>query len=101
MASFIKVATMADIPEGSGKTVEAAGRQIALFNAAGKFYAIDNTCKHRGGPLGEGELDGTTVACPWHGWEYDITTGANLDDASIKLGCYPVKVEGDDILIEA
>jgi NAD(P)H-dependent nitrite reductase small subunit len=101
VASFIKVATVADIPKDSGKTVEAAGRQIALFNAGGKFFAIDNTCKHRGGPLGEGELDGTTVACPWHGWEYDITTGANLDDPSIKLGCYPVKVEGDDILIEA
>jgi NAD(P)H-dependent nitrite reductase small subunit len=101
VASFIKVATVADIPKDSGKAVEAAGRQIALFNAGGKFFAIDNTCKHRGGPLGEGDLDGTTVACPWHGWEYDITTGANLDDPSVKLGCYPVKVEGDDILIEA
>jgi nitrite reductase (NADH) small subunit len=101
VASFIKVATVAEVPEGAGKTVEAAGKQIALFNAGGKFFAIDNTCKHRGGPLGEGELDGTTVTCPWHGWEYDIATGANLDDASIKLGCYPVKVEGDDILIEA
>ncbi len=101
MASFIKVASVTEVPEGGGMTVEAAGRQIALFNAGGKFFAIDNTCKHRGGPLGEGELDGTTVTCPWHGWEYDITTGVNLDDASVKLGCYPVKVEGDDILIEA
>ncbi len=100
MASFIKVAVSADIPDGTGTTVDVAGRQIALFNAGGKFYAIDNTCKHRGGPLGEGELDGTRVTCPWHGWEYDITTGANLDDPAVKVGCYPVKVEGDDILVE-
>jgi nitrite reductase (NADH) small subunit len=100
VASFIKVAARGDVPEGTGKTVEAGGRQIALFNASGKFYAIDNTCKHRGGPLGEGELDGTSVTCPWHGWEYDITTGANLDDANVKVGCYPVKIEGDDVLVE-
>jgi nitrite reductase (NADH) small subunit len=100
MASFIKVATRADIADGTGKTVDVSGKPIALFNVGGKFYAIDNTCKHRGGPLGEGELDGTNVICPWHGWEYDITTGANLDDPNVKVGCYPVKLDGDDILVE-
>jgi nitrite reductase/ring-hydroxylating ferredoxin subunit len=90
---------VADVPEGAGKTVEVAGKQIALFNVGGKFYAIDSACKHRGGPLGEGEVDGSTVICPWHGWEYDVTTGANLDDASVKLGCYPVKVENADVMI--
>ena len=100
MSNFIKVATVADVPEGAGKTVEVAGKRIALFNVGGKFYAIDNACKHRGGPLGEGEVDGSTVICPWHGWEYDVTTGANLDDASVKVGCYPVKVENTDIMIE-
>jgi nitrite reductase/ring-hydroxylating ferredoxin subunit len=101
VATFIRVAAVGDIPAGSGKTVDAGGKQIALFNAGGKFFAIDNSCKHRGGPLGEGELDGTTVICPWHGWEYDVTTGANHDDASVKLGCYAVKVEGDEVLVEA
>ncbi|MGH7863833.1 MAG: Rieske (2Fe-2S) protein, partial [Candidatus Binataceae bacterium] len=61
MAEFIKVATRADVAPGAGTTVEAAGRSIALFNVGGKFFAIDNTCKHRGGPLGEGELDGVNV----------------------------------------
>ena len=97
MASFIKVAKLTEMPEGSGKLVEAGGKKIALFNAGGKFYAIDNTCKHRGGPL----ADGTIITCPWHGWEYDITTGTKLDDASVKLGCYAVKADGDDILVEA
>jgi nitrite reductase (NADH) small subunit len=96
-----KVASRTDIAEGTGKTVDVAGKKIALFNIGGKFYAIDNECKHRKGPLGEGTLEGTTVACPWHGWEYDVTSGANLDDPNITLGCYPVKLEGDDILIDA
>ncbi len=100
MASFIKVATRAEIADGGGKTVDAAGKAIALFNVGGKFYAIDNTCKHRGGPLGEGELDGANVICPWHGWEYDVTTGANLDDPNVRVGCYAVKLDGDDILVE-
>jgi nitrite reductase (NADH) small subunit len=101
VANFVKVATRADIPDGSAKLVEAAGKKIALFNAGGQFYAIGNECKHRGGPLAEGEIDGTHVTCPWHGWEYDITTGENLDDANVKVGCFPVKLEGDYILVEA
>jgi len=96
-----KVASRAEIPDGTAKTVDVAGKKIALFNVGGKFYAIDNECKHRKGPLGEGTLDGSTVTCPWHGWEYDVTTGATLDDPNIKLGFYSVKLEGDDILIEA
>jgi nitrite reductase/ring-hydroxylating ferredoxin subunit len=100
VAEFIKVATRAGVPEGAGITVESAGRKIALFNVGGKFFAIDNTCKHRGGPLAEGELDGANVTCPWHGWEYDVTTGANLDDPNVKVACFAVKTDGDDILIE-
>ena len=100
MANFVKVATRGDVPEGSGKLVETAGKQLALFNAGGKFFAIDNACKHRGGPLAEGDLEGTEVICPWHGWTYDISTGQNLDDPSVKVGCYPVRVEGDDVLVE-
>ena len=100
MANFIKAASVTDVADGAAKTIDLASKQIALFNVSGKFYAIDNKCRHRGGPLAEGDVDGTTVTCPWHGWEYDVTTGTNLDDPSMKLGCYPVKVEGNDILIE-
>jgi nitrite reductase/ring-hydroxylating ferredoxin subunit len=100
VADFVKVAVRAEVPAGTAKLIETGGRKIALFNSDGTFYAIDNTCKHRGGPLAEGELDGHEVTCPWHGWSYDITTGENMDDPSIRLGCYAVRVEGDDILIE-
>ncbi len=99
MEGLTKVATKSEIPAGTGKVVEAGGKTIAVFNCNGTFYAIDNTCKHRGGPLGEGSLAATTVTCPWHGWEYDVTSGACTMDASIKVQTFNVKVEGEDILV--
>ncbi len=100
MAQFIKAARCSEIPEGSGKVIEAGGRALALFHANGQFYAIDNACIHQGGPLGEGEVYGTRVVCPWHGWEYDFSTGCNVDDPSMKLACFAVKIDGNDILVE-
>lgn len=99
MASFTKVATTAEIPKGSGKAVELAGKTIAVFNCDGKFYAIDNTCQHQGGPLAEGMLAGNSVTCPWHGWEYDVATGACAMDPSLVNTPYDVKVEGEDIFV--
>jgi nitrite reductase (NADH) small subunit len=100
VASLVKVAKRGDIPDGTGKTVEAGGRKIALFNAGGQFFAVDNACRHRGGPLGEGDLIGTTVVCPWHGWEYDVTNGQSVDDPSVSVACFSVRIQGDDILVE-
>ncbi len=100
MAALTKVAETKDVPAGQGKVIEAQGKTLALFNVDGKFFAVDNTCLHRGGPLGEGELEGPVVTCPWHGWQYDVTTGANVMNPSIKVGCYPVKVEGGSLLVE-
>ena len=98
-AQFTKVATTSEIPTGTGKVVEAGGKKIAVFNSEGTFYAIDNTCVHRGGPLGEGNLSGTTVTCPWHGWEYDVASGACLFDPSMKVQKFDVKVQGQDVLV--
>ncbi len=100
MGNFVKVATVADIAEGTGKPIAVGATTIALFNVGGKFYAINNTCLHRGGPLGEGDLDGKVVTCPWHGWFYDVTTGYYMEDESKRLTCYAVKVEGDAVLVE-
>jgi nitrite reductase (NADH) small subunit len=62
--------------EGSGTIlVLENGQEIALFCLEGQFYAIDNICPHEGGPLGNGELEGAVVTCPWHGWQFDIKTG--------------------------
>ncbi len=99
MATLTKIATRSEIPNGTGKVIEAGGKTLAVFNCDGTFYAVDNTCKHRGGPLGEGMLSSTTVTCPWHGWEYDITSGECSTDPSIKVQKFDVKVEGEDIFI--
>jgi nitrite reductase (NADH) small subunit len=97
---FVKIARCDGIEEGAGRVVEAEGRRIALFKSGGRFFAIANECLHRGGPLGEGMVYGTRVVCPLHGWEYDFTTGCAVDDPSVKLRCFALRVEGDDILIE-
>ena len=97
MSDFVKIAAVADIPAGAGRTVEVNGRQIAVFNSDGEFYAIDNICKHKGGPLGEGELDGKTVLCPLHGWAYDIRSGECLEDSECSVDKFEVKVEGGEV----
>lgn len=100
MTNFVRVAATSDIPVGQGRTIEVNGKHIAVFNVEGTFHAIDNTCKHRGGPLGEGELEGTTVACPWHGWTYNVTSGECFDDPSCTLDRFAVKIEGDALMVE-
>lgn len=101
MSEFVKVASKSAVALGSGIKVEVNGKEIALFNVGGHFCAIDDTCSHRGGPLSEGSLEGSVVACPWHGWQYDVTSGACLTNPAAQQNKYEVKVEGDDILVSA
>ncbi len=100
MGKFVKAAKKGDLGEGQGLVVTLEDNDIALFNVGGNFHAIDNTCKHAQGPLGEGELDKAQVTCPLHGWQYDVTTGACVTNPGVSQKKYNVKVEGDDILIE-
>jgi nitrite reductase (NADH) small subunit len=99
MAEFKKVAETSEIAPGAGKTVEIDSKRIAVFNVDGQFYAIDDECPHQGGPLGEGDLDGPIVTCPWHAWMYDVTTGINTDDDTICLAKYEVRIDGTSILL--
>jgi nitrite reductase/ring-hydroxylating ferredoxin subunit len=101
MAPFIKVASTADLAPGEAKCVEGAGKKIALFNLEGRFYAIDDTCTHRGGPLSEGEVSGEEVTCPWHGAIYSIKTGAVLGPPAPRgVASYAVRVQGSDVEVE-
>ncbi|MDD5543803.1 MAG: Rieske 2Fe-2S domain-containing protein [Acidobacteriia bacterium] len=99
MPNFVKVAASHEIPEGTGKAIEVDGKAIALFNVHGKFYALDNTCAHRGGPLGDGMVDDNIVTCPWHGWQWDVVNGQSLFNPQITVKAYPVTVEGEDIKV--
>ena len=86
------------IAEGTGIAVSVGGREIAVFNLGGEFYAIDNTCPHRGGGLGEGAVEGENVICPLHGWEFNIKTGKLPMGEGV--GAHRVVVEGEDVLVE-
>jgi NAD(P)H-dependent nitrite reductase small subunit len=99
MAEYVKVAKLSEVAVGASKIVEVSGKTLALFNVNGQVYAIDNTCRHRGGPLGEGILGGEVVTCPWHMWEYNVRTGEVVANPSIKVASYPVQVEGNEIRI--
>jgi nitrite reductase (NADH) small subunit len=76
------------------------GRPIAVYNVGGRFHATSNFCIHRGGPLGQGQLDGCVVMCPWHAWTFDVTTGESTVNPELKVATYPVKVEDGRVLVE-
>ena len=99
MSTFSKACAVSDVAPGTAKHVAVDGKEIALFNVDGTFYALDNECPHRGGPLGEGDLEGCIVTCPWHAWRFRLNDGAWADNPRIKIGCYPVRVEGDEVLV--
>jgi nitrite reductase (NADH) small subunit len=100
MGRFVRVAGTNELSPGQGMIAQAEGREIALFNVGGHFFAIDNTCLHRGGPLGEGELQDQTVTCPWHGWQFNVTTGESAVNPAVKVQTFPVQVEGGNVLVE-
>jgi len=99
MASVL-VVRASEVPPGQGRVVQAGAKSLALFNVEGVFHAIDNTCPHRGGPLGDGDLEGCLVICPWHGWRWDVTTGANANNPSVKIACFPTRVESGDVYVD-
>jgi nitrite reductase (NADH) small subunit/3-phenylpropionate/trans-cinnamate dioxygenase ferredoxin subunit len=99
MDRLIAVARLGEVPTGECLSVEVEGLGVALFNVGGTIYAMDNTCPHAGGPLGEGTLAGHLVKCPWHGWRYDVRTGERPENPEIKVACFPVEIDGDLIKI--
>ena len=88
----VYVGTVDEIPEGARKIVDAEGLSIGVFRRNGQWYALQNSCLHRGGPVCTGELAGSTLTCPWHGYQYDLPTGQMLLDRSTALPTYPVTV---------
>lgn len=99
MGEFVRVAGTEEVKPGHGIVAEVNGKTVAVFNVNGEFRAIDNTCLHRGGPLGEGDVEGNVVTCPWHGWQFDVTTGACVNNPSAKVEVYEVRVDGTDVKV--
>ena len=78
----------------------AGDRIVALYNVDGQLHAIDGVCPHQGGPLGKGTLSGEVVTCPWHGWQFNVSTGCHLLNPRIVQPRFAVRVEGDSILVK-
>ncbi len=100
MPHWIEIAKTTDVSAGTGKEFTVENRIVALFCVDGEFHAIDGICAHAGGPVGDGAVTGCIVTCPWHGWQYDVTTGAMCLNDQIRLESFSVKVEGESVMVE-
>ena len=115
MAEKHAVARVEDIPPGGRKILKVKGREVGVFNLEGKYYALKNVCVHQGARVCLGKVSGTTLPsdvyefkyglegrilrCPWHEWEYDITTGRSVFDPEVKVVTYPVEVADGEIAV--
>ena len=101
MAKFVSVAKKSEIGDQSAKCVEVEGKRIALFNLGGEFYAIDDTCTHRGGSLSEGSIEGEEIQCPLHGAQFNIKSGeVTGPPAANGVTKYNVRLTGENVEIE-
>src|SRR5438067_12555012 len=98
---FLKLTIESELPaEGEAKEFELGGKTICVANVNGTITAMDNICLHMGGPLGQGYIEAGKIICPWHGWEYDLKTGALADEPKSRIAVYPIKIENGDVLVE-
>ena len=101
MANWHRIASVNDVPAGTGREFVVVDRIVAVFHAeGGGFHALDGVCPHQGGPLGRGKLVGCVVTCPWHGWQFDVCTGQHVTSPSVLHTVLPVKVEGNDVFVD-
>ena len=93
------VGRVGDFLPGQGRMVDVRGRHVALFRLGDDFFALDNMCLHRGGPLCDGQIDDGVVTCPWHGWSYEISTGTMVQDPRVGVSKHEVRLTGDEIAV--
>jgi nitrite reductase/ring-hydroxylating ferredoxin subunit len=99
--SLTQIGVSGDFPEGEGRVVTAARKPIAVFNVDGRLYAVNNICPHLGGPIGAGCIvEGTVVACPYHGMRFDLATGASADEFGHGLETYEIVVEDEKVFVK-
>jgi nitrite reductase/ring-hydroxylating ferredoxin subunit len=89
-----------EIPTGERKIIEVNGLSIGVFHHNGQWYALRNSCLHRGGPVCTGTLENNILICPWHGFQYDVTNGRLIEDPSAKLATYPVEVRDGEVHLQ-
>lgn len=100
MSDFVSVGRIDDFIPGQGKMVIVGGRHVALFRLGDEFFAIDNLCLHKAGPLCDGQIDNQdVVTCPWHGWSYEIRTGTLVQDPRVGVSKHDVRIDGDQVSV--
>ena len=98
---FTKITTKSELPAANeAREFPCGDKMVCVANVDGAISAIDNVCLHRGGPLGQGTIEGGKVVCPWHGWEWDPKTGQAAHSASAKVAVYPLKIESEEVLVD-
>ena len=99
--SEVRVAALADVAPGVPHLVETHGTRVVLVRVGDQVHAIGDACSHQGGPLGDGKLSGTRLACPWHGWMYDVRTGQCLfPGRGAAVASYPARVDGESVMVD-
>ena len=99
MSEFVSVGSVSDFSSGQRKMVTVGVRHVALFRLGDEFFALDNMCLHRGGPLCEGFVENNVVTCPWHGWSYEIKTGTMVQDPRVGVSTHDVRLDGDVVSV--
>ncbi len=99
MPEFVEVARVSELPVGRAKTVTVEGHTVALYHTARGFFASDNVCPHRGGPLAEGDVIGDEIVCPWHAWSFDVATGRCPGNEEFHVTTHEVRTEDDRVLV--
>ena len=94
-----RVADPAEIPEGSAREFVVGSRIVAVFRTPAGWSAIDGICSHAGGPLAQGKVVGGVVTCPWHGWQYELTTGRHCLNSRIQQSCFLIEEVGRDLFV--
>lgn len=95
----VRVADPAEIPEGEGREFVVGSRIVAVFRTATGWAAIDGICSHAGGPIAQGKVNGNVVTCPWHGWQYDLSTGHHCLNSRIQQSCFQIEEIGSDLFV--
>ena len=96
---LIEIAAASEVPLGRARAYDVAGRTIALYHTSGGYFATDNVCPHRGGPLAQGDLIGNEINCPWHLWGFDVATGLCTGNASVSVPTYSVVIENERVFV--
>lgn len=99
MSGYQKVCQRDDLEDGQVERIEMDGKDIALVKIDGEFHALDGTCPHQGGPLGEGMVDREELMCPWHGWTFEVESGEHVSLPDEGVETFDVKIDGDDVLV--